>query len=415
MAESFKLGIPKKGKTFRYSALTSRDNLVKGTIRAADEAEAGHRIANMRLRMVSLEIVESKLNLEELFPTFFGVKPQEVHSFSRQLATLIEAGIPLLDGLDMLRKQVDSRGFKRVIGKLADDLRSGISLSEALAKHPKLFNEIYCKTVAAAEQTGGLHNILRQLADYFEMSNRTKKKVTGALTYPTIVICLGFLVGIILLTTALPALMEMFVIMKVELPLPTRILIALSDFLTNYKLFLLIFVALLAGGIAWVVKQPGGRLWLDGVMLRLPVIGPPMLSSEIARLCRTISVLLSAGLPLQEVMELVPQTTGNKAIRRSLIKVNQSLIRGEGIYNPMSKDDIFPPLMLQMVAVGEASNTLPSTLSVAANFYESESNEKVDHLVGVITPASTIFIALFVGFLALAVIMPMYSITGAVS
>lgn len=413
MEESVKLPTTKKGTAYSYIALTSQDKLVRGTIKATSEAEAGRILSDSGLKLVSLEPLASKLSLEQLFPSFFGIKSKEVLSFSRQLATLLESGIPLLSSLELLHRQVTSRGFKKVLSDMSDDLRSGASLSDALAKHPKVFDDVYCKTVATAEQTGNLHNILRQLSEYQEKFNLARKKVTGALVYPTIVLGLGFIVAAILFTTALPSLIDMFEEMDTELPLPTKILIGFSNFVNGFKLYILVVIASLAALIVWLIKQPRGRLWLDRVILRTPVIGPPLHSSEMARLSRTASVLLNADLPLQEVMELLPQTTGNRAIRQSLVTVNQSLIRGEGIYQPMSRDEIFPPLLLQMVAVGEESNTLPSTLSVSADFYESDADDKIGYLVGFIQPVSTIVIALLVGFLALAVIMPMYSITGA--
>ena len=413
MAKSLEVSLPKKGAVYRYVALTSQEKPVKGTINAANEAVAGQLLTERGLKLVSLELQASRLALEQLFPTLFGIKPQEVVSFSRQLATLLESGITLVSALELIQQQPGSRAFKRVLTTMVSDLRTGISFSEALAKHPQVFNEIYCRTIATAERAGGLETILRQIADYQEKQGVAMKKVTGALTYPAIILGLGLCVVALLISTALPPLVNMFTQLEVNLPLPTRILIAVTNFVSAYKLYLLGFVVLLVAAGIWFIKQPSGRLRFDRTLLRTPLIGPPMHSAEVARFSRTASVLLSAGLPLQEIIDMLPQTSGNRAMRRSLSQVHQDLIRGEGVSEPMSRDDIFPPLLTQMVRVGEESNTLDSTLGVAADFYESDAEERISSLVRFIQPASTVFIALTVGFIALSIIMPMYTITGA--
>lgn len=412
MATFAQVSAPGKNVTYRYVALNSQDKLVKGTIKAASEPLAGHLLAEKGLRPVSLELQASMLSPEQMLPSLFHVKPQEVNSFSRQLAILIDAGITLLPAIESIQ-QLSSRAFKRVLTAVINDLRTGISFSEALSRHPKVFNEVYCKTLAAAERTGGLGTILRQMADYQKKQSVTKKKVSRALVYPAIILILGTIVGAVLITTALPPLVDLFVNMEVSLPLPTRILIGVHSIITDYKLYLLGAVVLLIVSGIWLIKQPAARQRLDRLLLRIPLIGPPTHSSEIARFTRTTSVLLSAGLPLHEVIGSVSQTSGNRAMRRSLSRLNEELIQGDGISGPMSRDNIFPPLLYQMVMVGEESNTLASTLGLISDFYESNAEEQMNTLTGVIQPASTIFIALMVGFLALSVLMPMYSITGA--
>ncbi len=404
---------PTKTVTYRYVALSSDNKLVRGTIKAATEALAGHLLVENGLRPVSLELLPSRFSLEQMFPSFFAVKPQEVPIFSRQLATLLEAGINILSALELIQQQVKSRAFKRVIEVITEDLRSGNSFSVALSKHPAVFDEIYSRTIAMAEQTGRLEVILKQMADFQEKQKAAMKKVKGALTYPAVMFCMGIVVAAILLSTALPAMIDMFETMKVDLPLPTRILIGISDIVHSQGKYIAVALAALVITGVIVIKRPDGRLWVDRQVLRAPVIGPPTHSAEIARFSRTASVLLGAGLSLQEIMEMIPLTVGNSAMRQSLTKVGQELVRGEGISEPMARDDLFPPLLTQMVMIGEESNTLDSSLAVAADYYENDSAEKINAMVKVIVPASTIFVALLVGFMALAVIMPMYSITGA--
>jgi type IV pilus assembly protein PilC len=220
-------------------------------------------------------------------------------------------------------------------------------------------------------------------------------------------------VVIILITVVMPQLLDMFMAMNVELPLPTRILIAITSFVNTNALYILIAGVLVVVLALWVVKQPTGRRLLDRLRLTAPIIGPPALMSELGRFARSLSVLVSAGLQLQEIMEIVPQATSNRVVRDALDQVHKRLILGEWMSEPMSHIALFPPLLVQMVAVGEESNTLDYTMGVVADFYETTAEEKATAMVGMLGPLSTIGIALLVGFIALSVVLPMYTLTGA--
>ncbi len=254
---------------------------------------------------------------------------------------------------------------------------------------------------------------MNRMADYLERQGAIAKKVGGALSYPIMVLGVGLVVGVILMTVVMPQLLSIFTTMNVALPLPTRMLIGLTHILTTYPLYFLIAGAVLVAVVLWLVKQPTGRRLLDRMRLTAPLIGVPTLMGELGRFCRTMSVLISAGLSLQDIMEVVPQSSKNRVFRDALDEVREGLLLGEGLSLPMSRIDIFPPLLVQMVAVGEESNTLDFTLGVVADFYESTAEEKSSALVGMVGPLSTIVIALFVGFIAISVLMPMYAITGA--
>ncbi|MBI4188722.1 MAG: type II secretion system F family protein, partial [Chloroflexi bacterium] len=344
----------------------------------------------------------------------FKVKPRDVIIFSRQLATLLRSGISLLPALQILQGQVTtSRAFQKILKAMVNDLSSGGSFTQSIAKHPTTFSEIYCRTITVGEQTGNMEMVLNQMADFMEKQGAIAKKIGGALTYPIMVLGVGLVVSVILMTAVMPKLFDLFKSLKVELPLPTRILIGMTNILTGYPLYFIIGGSVLAILILWLVKQPTGRRLLDRVRLTAPVIGTPLLLGELARFARTMSVLISAGLSLQEIMELLPQSSNNQVIRDALKQVAGGLVLGEGLSEPMSRVSIFPPLLVQMVAVGEESNTLEFTLGVVADFYEVTAEEKTTAMVGMIGPLSTIFIALFVGLIAISVLMPMYSITGA--
>lgn len=413
MAVQTEYAVKTKLSNYRYTALNEKGKLVKGTIKATSEGVASNTVAERGLNLVSIQVQPPWYALDQALPSLFAVKPEELISFSRQLATLLEAGISILPALESVRQQASSRGFKRILGELINDLGSGLSFSEALNKHPAVFNEVYAKTIRVAESTGEIHVILRQLADHQEKIDVNRKKVKKALMYPAVLSVMGIGVAIILMVTVVPELIQIFSVMGTDLPIATRILIAITDFMTANQLYLLgaaVFIAII---IVYLIKQPAGRRWLDGFLLRAPVIGPALLSTELGRISRTAQVLLGSGLALQEVMELLPNTSSNTAMREALDKVKQDLIRGDGIAEPMMRNtQLFPRLLTQMVKVGEESNTLPYTLGVVADFYETNAEEKISGVIGKIAPTMTIVIAGLVGFLAMAIIMPLYQLTG---
>jgi type IV pilus assembly protein PilC len=403
----------RKPVSYRYEATTIQGRTVKGTIKAAGEIEAERMLIQQGYAPINVEVVPSMFSLEEALPSLFQIKPRDVIIFSRQLATLIRSGISLLPSLDVLQGQATTgRGFRRILESINNDLRSGGSFTQAIAKHPKAFSEVYVRTISVGEQSGNLEMVLNRMADYMERQGEIVGKIRKALTYPAMVLGVGVVVAAVLMMTVVPQMMNMFTTMRVELPATTRMLMAISNIFTEYPLYLLIAACLLVAAAVWMVKQPSGRRILDRVVLKAPLIGMPLLLGELARFSRTMSVLVSAGLNLQEIMELLPQASSNRTIRDSLSEVKERLMLGEGLSGPMSRNNIFPPLLVQMVAVGEQSNTLDFTMGVVADFYEVESDEKMSTLVGLIGPLSTIIIALFVGFIAISVLMPIYTLTG---
>jgi len=410
------IDVPKKQKelTYRYVASTRQGELVKGNIKAPTEIAAERLLIAKGYIPEHVEVAPSMFSLEEALPSLFKVKPRDVVVFSRQLATLLRSGISLLPALEILQGQVvSSRAFNSILGSVLNDIRSGGSFSQAISKHPKAFNEIYCRTIAVGEETGSMEAVLNRMADYLDKQTVLAQKVKKALTYPAMVTGVGVIVVFLLITVVMPKLLDMFKALSVELPLPTRMLIAITELFTTHTLYILIAGVFLVALVLWLVKQPTGRRLLDRVRLSMPIIGPPALMSELGRFARSLSVLVSAGLKLQEIMELLPQSTTNRVFRDALEQVHERLILGEGLAEPMSRLDIFPPLMVQMVAVGEETNSLDFTMGVVADFYETAAEERTAAMVGMIGPLSTIGIALLVGFIAISVIMPMYTITGA--
>ena len=403
-----------KTVNFRYEGLDLSLKRVKGNVKAPNEMAAQNLLVGRGYSSLSLEPVPSFLSLKGMLPSLFKVKTAQVVSFSRHLATLLESGITLLPALQLLSQQRSSSApFRRVLRFIASDLSTGNSLSQAVSRRGKVFNEMYRRTIEVGERSGRLEVVLKELADYIESQEAVGKKLRSAMTYPAILLIVGILVTIVLLVVVLPPLAEMFEQLNAEVPLPTRILLAASDFVVGYYLYLLGTLTVLAGLIAFYWKHPKGQRAKAWLMFNIPVIGTPVLMAELARMSRTMSLMLSAGLPLQEVMEVLPRTTSNILIREALSQMRERLFLGEGLAYPMAANPMFPPLMLQMVRVGEDSNSLPITMGVVADFYEAEAAERTQTMVALITPLSTIFLAGMVGFIALSVIMPMYNLTGA--
>ncbi|MEE9201873.1 MAG: type II secretion system F family protein [Dehalococcoidia bacterium] len=403
-----------KPVNFRYVAIDPQGREVRGTVKAVTDLAAQQMLAERGFRTMSLDVAPSALAPEQLFPTLFQVKPRDIIVFSRQLATLLQSGLTLLPALELLQGQAaGSRQFRRVVARIMNDLRTGYAFSEAVARHPQVFSDIYIRTIGVGERTGRLEEVLRQMADYQEKQGAIVKKLKGALTYPAIIMVVGIVVGIILTQVALPPMVDMFTTLGADLPLPTRILMGVTQFSNTYRLQLGAgALIMLAGGI-WFLRQPVGQRLLDRFKLKAPLVGPPTHMGEMARFCRTVSMLVASGLHLQEILELMPQTSTNSVIRNSLNRVREGLMLGQGLSGPMSVESVFPPLLVQMVVVGEESNSLEFTLGVVAEFYETTAEEKMAALVTFITPAATLLIAAATGFIALSVIMPMYSITGA--
>jgi type IV pilus assembly protein PilC len=400
---------------FQYVAYTEDRQLVKGKLSAANEEAALNLLSYGGYQTVSLKQVVPFFNLQKVSARFGRVKPREVIMFSRQLALLLESGTDIVTSLELLQNQVTSPILREVLGDVASDIRGGSSLSAALAKHPRAFPDLYHRTIAAGEQAGNLEIVLRQMADYMERSSTTEKKVKNALTYPTIVAIVAIVVIAILVTFVLPAFTSLYEVLGAELPTTTRILIALSEWLTDYGLFLLLVIVGLGIFGFIYIKTPAGKYQFDKLMLTMPVIGRINLLSELSRCCRTISLLFRVGLPLPEVMSQAIHGTNNKVIAQALSEVQQELIRGEGLSKPMDKRKVFLPLMVQMVRVGEETGHLDTTLTTVAQSYEVEAEDRTSSAVGLIQPTITIVIGVVIAFIAISLVSAMYSIYGQVS
>lgn len=397
---------------FAYTAFTEDKRLVKGKVSAISEEAAAELLGYGGYRVVSLKATISLFNKEKLLAQFSRVKPAEIVMFSRQLALLLESGTDIVTSLDLLQNQISNQTLRNIVAEVASDIRGGSSMSIAMSKHPQAFSQIYHRAIAAGEQGGNLEVVLRQMADYIEKGVITQKQIKSALTYPAIVVVVAILVVAILVTRVFPTFAGLYSQFGVELPLATRILIAITNWTNQYGLFLLLGIVIAVAAIYIYIRTPDGKYRWDTLMLRMPVFGRIIHLSELSRCCRTMAMLVKIGLPLPEVMAMAIHTSNNKFVVDNLTGVQQDLIRGQGLSQPMARRQFFLPLMTQMVKVGEETGNLETSLTTVANDFEVESADKTKAAVGLIQPIVTIFIGLVIGFVVLAMFSALYSLYG---
>ncbi|MFP3895218.1 MAG: type II secretion system F family protein [Anaerolineales bacterium] len=394
---------------YRYVAYTPQGEKTEGQVQASTEESAEELLWRQDYIIVSLEETSER----EGFHLFAGkVGTRDLIVFSRQFATLIESGIPIVRALYLLQEQTDSRRLKQILSEVVVDVQQGAFLSQAILKHKGAFPMLYGRLIAVGERAGNLEMVLRQLATYLEKEEALVHKIRGAMAYPVFVLVMALGVVLLMVIVALPPLMELFNVFDAELPLPTRVLIAITEFFAVYKFHVLgAMAAVVTFGIIFF-KTETGKAFFDRLFLRVPLVGKIIVQGAVARMCRSIATLLRAGIALPEIMEMVIRTQGNTVIKEALSEVHSELLQGEGLAEPMGERDIFPAMLVQMVRVGEETGALDSNMDTLAIFYEEEVDRAVDVLSGAMTPALTIFIGVLVGFVALAVIMPMYSLMG---
>ncbi|UCD22457.1 MAG: type II secretion system F family protein [Chloroflexota bacterium] len=397
---------------FAYTAYTEDKRLVKGKVSATTEEAASELLSYGGYRVVSLKSSRSLINKEKLVSQFSKIKMEDLVMFSRQLALLLESGTDIVTSLDLLQNQIDNQTLASIVGEVASDIRGGSPLSKAMSKHPRAFSGMYCEAMAAGEHGGNLDVVLRQMADYMERSVVTQKQIKGALTYPIMVVVAAVIVVVLLITFVFPTFAGLYSQFGFDLPLPTRILIAITDWFSAYGLYLILGILIAIAAIYVYIRSPDGKYRWDKFMLGVPVIGRIVHLAELARACRTMSMLVRIGLPLPEVLGMSIGASNNKFVAENLIGVQQDLIRGEGLSRPMAKRQLFLPLMTQMVRVGEETGNLENTMATVADNFEVLAADKTKAAIALIQPALTIFIGLVVGFLVLAMFSAMYSIYG---
>lgn len=348
----------------------------------------------------------------EIMPT--RVKGKDLMHLSRQLAAFLRAGIPILDGLDLLAREASNATLRRALADVAEGLREGEPLADAFDRHPKVFPTAYRSMIRSAELSGSLDTVLDRLTVYIEREVAAKGQIRSAMTYPAVIVVLSVSVSTLLVTFVLPKFRVFFASFNQELPLPTRMLLGLSDVVRNWWWAGLVGVVALAVLTTLTLRTEGGKLRRDQAMLRIPVIGDALRYSIVERFARVFGSMLQAGVPLGEAMTVAAAATGNRPAAIKLSTAQESMLRGDGIAGPLSDTGIFPAPARQMLRVGEDTGSLDEQLETVALFYEKELDYKVKQITTLMEPAVLIVMGVIVGFVALALVSAMYGIYGKV-
>lgn len=395
---------------YQYIALDKSGQILEGTLTAEDEHIAERILWEQSLTVAQLRRLDAKRSLAEVFPTFFGVRRQDLIIFSRQFATLLSSGVPLLSALELLITQTSRPALVEVLQQVSRNVREGQSLATALTAHPYAFPALFSRTIAVGEHSGSLVEVLQQLSQYLGKQETLSRKLRDAMIYPLFVIVVAIFVVVLMFTVALPPIIGLFSSFGAELPWPTRVLIGINSFVSVYGLYVGIALVALTAGLVWWSTLPAGIRARDALLLRIPLLGRITLLGQITRFTNTTAMLLRAGLPLAEVMELVIGTANNIHIVEALQRTQEALLAGRGLAAPLAREKLFPTLLAQMVRVGEETGTLEENLTTLTQFYEEEMDRRVQQMVATVEPLLTVVVGAFVGFIAVAMISPMYTV-----
>ena len=342
-----------------------------------------------------------------------SVKERDIVIFARQFATMIDAGLPIVQCLEILMAQQPNAGFRKILFDVKQEVESGSTLAEALGKHPKAFDELFVNLIAAGEIGGILDTILLRLAVYLEKVVKLKGKVKGALMYPAVIVLVSIGVVSILLGFVIPVFENMFrEFGNAELPAPTRIVINISNGFKHYFIFIAIVVAAAIFGFRTYYKTPNGRLVIDRLILKAPVFGPLLKKVAVARFTRTLGTMLSSGVPILDALLIVAKTAGNKIIENAIMLVRTSISEGRTIVEPLQETKVFPPMVVQMIGVGEATGAMDAMLGKIADFYDDEVETAVDALTSLIEPVMMVVLGGLIGGMVVAMYMPVFKLAG---
>ena len=340
---------------------------------------------------------------------FGKVKAKDLAIFTRQFSVMIDAGLPLVQCLEILGAQQQDKGFQRIIEAVRGDVEQGATLQAAMAKHPKAFNDLYVNMVGAGEAGGILDIILQRLSIYIEKAVKLTGKVKGAMTYPIVVITLAIAVVVIIMVKVIPVFSSMYEGMGASLPFPTLVCMGISRVLINYFYIVAIFIFLLVVGFRQYYKTINGRLQLDAFFLKIPVLGDILRKTAVARFCRTLGTLTSSGVPILEGMDITARTSGNMVIQNAILKAKSAVEQGRNIASPLAETKVFPPMVVQMVGVGEATGALDAMLNKVADFYEDEVDNAVSALTALMEPLIIAVLGGIIGFIVVAMYMPIFN------
>jgi len=393
---------------FEYTGRTATGQTVSGTLEAKNKDELIRLLRKQRVIVTKIKKKPKQINIV----IGSGVKAVEVSRFTRQFAVMIEAGLPLVQCLDILASQSTNKIFAKTLADIRDAVSSGSTLAQAMAKHKKIFDELYVNMVEAGEIGGALEVILKRLADYREKADTIRRKVKGALTYPAIVGTMLVLIAWVMLTFIVPIFAGMFESLGAELPKPTQIVINISNWLKKNMLMMIgAFVGLI---IAYKMgmKHPKTRYILDSIKLKLPIFGDLIRKTAVARFSRTLSTLMQSGVNIIDALNITAKTAGNSVVEKAIKDAIIAISQGETITAPLEESGVFPPMVIQMINVGEKTGNMDEMLSRVADFYDEEVDTAVETMTALIEPLMTVVMGVVVGGLLIAMYLPMFDIIG---
>ena len=350
-------------------------------------------------------------------PGFGGkqkIQSKDLVVFTRQFATMIDSGLPLVQCLDILASQQENKTFKTILYKVKEDVESGSTFADALGKHPGAFDELYVNLVAAGEVGGILDTILNRLAAYIEKAMKLKKRVKGAMVYPVTIMAIAVIVVGVILVFVIPTFAKMFADFGGELPGPTKIVIALSNFITRYILVIIGLGVAINAAIKKYYATANGRKVMDRLFLKAPIVGPLIRKVSVAKFTRTLGTMISSGVPIMDGLEIVAKTSGNKIVEEAIFKVRQAISEGKTMAEPLAACGVFPPMVVQMIAVGEATGAMDAMLNKIADFYDDEVDDAVGALTSMMEPLLMVFLGTTVGGLVVAMYLPIFKLAGSV-
>ena len=398
---------------YLWEGKTTRGNIQKGEMNAVNEVAVKSTLRAQQIKVTKVKTKPKDLleNVSFLQPKVSG---KTLAVFTRQFATMIDAGLPLIQGLDILGSQEPNPTLKKAITKIKGDVESGSTLSNALKRHPKIFSDLYVSLVAAGEMGGMLDTILNRLATYIEKAEKLKNKVKSAMVYPSVVLVISIIVIAVLLIFVIPVFQEMFEGLGGELPALTQAVVDMSDFLRHNIFYILAIIVALYFAFAKFKSTEKGRVIVDKTLLGLPVLGTLLKKSAVANFTRTLETMTSSGVPILEGLVIVSATAGNKVIEKAILDTKTSISEGKTIAEPLAKSGIFPPMVTQMISVGESTGALDTMLGKIADFYEEEVDTAVDALTSLIEPFMMVFLGGTIGTMLAAMYLPIFKIAGAI-
>jgi len=402
---------------FSYKVKMPNGSISDGVIVAADQNAAIAKLKNQRAIILEIDPIKESIFdvIQKYNPLKPGVNAKDLVIFSRQLSTLVSAGVPLVQGLTVLIEQIESPAFKKVVTEVRESIEAGVSIADSMKKHPEAFTELYVSMIKAGEVGGILDVILDRVSIYLEKAEEMKAKVVGAMVYPLVIAVVAVGVAVFLLTVVIPKFRDIFASFGAELPWPTKVLIAASNFLQHNIIFLIIGVGAAIFFAVRFYNTKYGKYYVDGMMLKLPVFGLIMKKVAVSKFTRTLATLVKSGVPILQALDTVATTSGNKVIEEAILKAKDAVKEGSKISEPLKESQLFPPMVVQMISVGEETGNLDTMLSKIAEFYDQEVDASIKGLTSMIEPLVMVVMGLVVGFMVIAMFMPMFSLGGLAS